>query len=60
MASLGDRLRTDEAGQDLIEYALIAGFIAVVCYLAIKATGESISDTWSGVRDAVADAAARI
>ncbi len=48
----------EEEGQDLIEYALIAGFISVLCYLAIQATGKSISDIWTKVQTAAAAAAA--
>jgi pilus assembly protein Flp/PilA len=51
------RIVREEEGQDLIEYALIAGFISVVCYTAIKLTGESVSDIWDTVQTAVADAA---
>jgi Flp pilus assembly pilin Flp len=47
------RLVSDEDGQDLIEYGLIAGFISVVCYLAIIATGKSISTLWTTIRDKV-------
>jgi Flp pilus assembly pilin Flp len=51
------RLVTEEEGQDLIEYALIAGFISVICYLVIQATGQSVSKIWDKVKTAV-DAAA--
>jgi Flp pilus assembly pilin Flp len=47
------RVVSDEDGQDLIEYGLIAGFISVVCYLAIVATGKSISTLWTSIRDKV-------
>ena len=50
------RLMTDENGQDLIEYGLVAGFVSLICYLAIKATGESVSTLWSVVETKVADA----
>jgi Flp pilus assembly pilin Flp len=51
------RIVRDEDGQDLIEYALIAGFISVLCYLAIQLTGQSISDIWDTVESAAAAAA---
>jgi Flp pilus assembly pilin Flp len=50
------RIVRDEEGQDLIEYALIAGFISVICYLAIQATGQSISGVWDTVKTAAAAA----
>jgi pilus assembly protein Flp/PilA len=51
------RIVREEEGQDLIEYALIAGFISVICYLVIQATGQSVSAIWDKVEEAV-DAAA--
>jgi len=53
-------LKSDEDGQDLIEYGLITGFISLLCYVAIKATGQSVSDLWSNVVSKAADAAARM
>jgi Flp pilus assembly pilin Flp len=53
-------LKSNEEGQDLIEYGLIAGFISVVCYLAIAAAGESISALWSDIVAKAVDAAARM
>ncbi len=43
----------DDEGQDLVEYALIAGLVSVICYLAIKAAGQSISGVWSTVNSAM-------
>jgi Flp pilus assembly pilin Flp len=54
---LFNRIVREEEGQDLIEYALIAGFISVICYIAIQATGQSVSSIWDKVQTAV-DAAA--
>jgi Flp pilus assembly pilin Flp len=51
-------LVSNEEGQDLIEYGLIAGFISVVCYLAIQASGQSISALWDVIQTKVSDAAA--
>lgn len=53
---LVNRIVREEEGQDLIEYALIAGFISVICYLAIQATGTSISGVWDDVSTAAAAA----
>jgi Flp pilus assembly pilin Flp len=52
------RIVREEEGQDLIEYALIAGFISVICYLVIQATGQSVSSIWDKVQAAVDAAAA--
>ncbi len=51
------RMWRDDDGQDLVEYALIAGLISVVCYLAIEAAGTSISTVWSNVATAMGKAA---
>ena len=41
-------LRNDE-GQDLIEYALLAGLIALVAVVAITQVGTSVNKIWEGV-----------
>jgi Flp pilus assembly pilin Flp len=33
----------DEQGQDLIEYALLAGLISIVCIAAIQGAGQKVS-----------------
>ncbi len=43
MSNLFRRLVREEEGQDLIEYALLAGLISIVCILAITATGTSLT-----------------
>ena len=45
MASLITRMRAlahDEEGQDLIEYALLAGLISLVVVAAVTAAGEDV------------------
>ncbi len=42
-------LIVDERGQDLIEYALMAGFVSTVCFVAIKHTGRHIGDVWEDI-----------
>jgi pilus assembly protein Flp/PilA len=49
-------LWSDDSGQDMIEYALIAGLISVVAYLAISATGTSINNLWSTINSDVTQA----
>ena len=39
------RALREESGQDLIEYALLAGFISLVAVAAITSIG-SVVDTW--------------
>jgi pilus assembly protein Flp/PilA len=46
-----------EEGQDLIEYALIVGLLALAAVVAMTALGGSISDMWTAVSTAVGDAA---
>ncbi len=42
------RMRNDE-GQDLIEYALIAGLIALVCVVALTAAGGEVNTIWGNI-----------
>jgi Flp pilus assembly pilin Flp len=60
MASILLRLRTDEDGQDVVEYALLLGFIAVVCVLNIQQTGNAVRSVWDMLATNLADAAAKI
>jgi pilus assembly protein Flp/PilA len=39
----------DDAGQDVVEYALIAGLVSIVAYLAITGTGSTVNNIWSAV-----------
>ena len=52
-----DRLRRDCAGQDLIEYALMAGFVAVSAGALLPSIATSISSIFSAVGSVVALAA---
>lgn len=45
-----------EEGQDLIEYALIAGLLALAAVAALTALGGSIQSMWEALSDAVASA----
>ena len=42
-------LVTDDAGQDLLEYALLVGLIALVAVVAVTATGTSVSDIFTDI-----------
>ena len=49
-----------EEGQDLVEYALLMGLIALVCVAAITAGGKSVSTIWVAIQAALATAAAAV
>lgn len=36
------RLLRDTRGQDLVEYAMLAGFVSLVCVLAVTGVGASV------------------
>jgi pilus assembly protein Flp/PilA len=42
-------LMRDEQGQDLIEYALLAGLISIICVAAITTAGSKVSALWDKV-----------
>jgi len=43
------RLARDEEGQDLIEYALLAAFIALVCISAAQALGITLKGIFGDI-----------
>ena len=45
----------DDEGQDLIEYALLAGLIALVSVLAITNAGTQVNAIWTGIQGALED-----
>jgi len=46
----------DEQGQDLVEYALLIGLIALVCVAALSVAGTEVSTVWSKITDALTSA----
>jgi pilus assembly protein Flp/PilA len=46
-------LMRDEQGQDLIEYALLAGLISILCVAAIQTAGSKVSSLFSSVSVAI-------
>ena len=56
MKSLFNRFVREEKGQDLIEYALLAGFISLAAVGAITAVGTELNDLYEAVEDQVVDA----
>ena len=53
------RLARDERGQDMVEYALLAGFIAVAAGALLPGISDSISTIFSKMASIVANAAAQ-
>ena len=49
-------LIADTRGQDLIEYALLAGYISLVAVAAITQVGQGVSAAYANVAEVVADA----
>jgi Flp pilus assembly pilin Flp len=42
-----DEFRAEECGQDMVEYALLAALIAVVCIAALQAFSGAITSIWT-------------
>jgi Flp pilus assembly pilin Flp len=49
MGAMFSRLMRDEAGQDLIEYALLAAFVALGSVLALQTLGPAIKGLFDTV-----------
>jgi len=49
MKPLFTRFVREEAGQDLIEYALLAGFISLVAVAAITAVGTGVNRVYQNI-----------
>lgn len=47
---------TEDEGQDMVEYGLLAAFIAVVAITAIQALGNQIATVFQGIKDKLASA----
>ena len=57
MKNLIARFVRDEQGQDLIEYALLAGFISLAVVTAVTTVGTSLDTLYNKVDLKVKDAA---
>jgi pilus assembly protein Flp/PilA len=57
MKNLIARFVRDEQGQDLIEYALLAGFISLAVVTAVTNVGTSLNTLYGTVQSQVDDAA---
>jgi pilus assembly protein Flp/PilA len=53
LKNLFNRFVNEEAGQDLIEYALLAGLISIVCVVAIQAAGTKVSTLFKNVSTSI-------
>ncbi len=49
MRKLFTRLVREESGQDLIEYALLAGFISLVAVVAITSVGQGVNQVYGNL-----------
>jgi len=49
MRTVFQNLAWNEEGQDLIEYALLAGFISLVAVLAITNVGIGVNNVYNGI-----------
>jgi len=43
-----DRLVRNDAGQDLLEYGLVAVLIAIAALIAVKSVGDTLNTLWWG------------
>lgn len=55
MKALLKRFVREEKGQDLIEYALLAGFISLVAVIAITAVGVGVNGVYGNIDSQVAN-----
>jgi Flp pilus assembly pilin Flp len=54
MKRLLKRFICEEDGQDLIEYALLAGFISLVAVVAITQVGQGVNGVYTNINGQVA------
>ena len=47
--TFAQRLLVEEDGQDLIEYALLAGLVSLVAVTAVLNVGTGVNGIWVGV-----------
>ena len=53
MKGLFVRFVREDAGQDLIEYAMLATVIALAVYTAAQSAGTAITDWYNGLHDKI-------
>jgi pilus assembly protein Flp/PilA len=52
MKNLMKRLFVEEQGQDVIEYALLAGAISIIAIPTVPAIGTTVNNLYIEIRDA--------
>ena len=50
------RFLIEDDGQDMVEYGLLAAFIAVAAIIAIQALGDQISTVFENIKTKLAEA----
>ena len=53
MRTLFRRFVREDAGQDLIEYALLAAFLSIASLLILDPLGKAIANVFTRVKDAL-------
>ena len=53
MVTWMNRFVRDEAGQDLVEYAMLLAFIALIAIVGVKTLGTTVNDFFSNVATAL-------
>ena len=56
MKRLRESMRHD-AGQDLLEYALLVALIAIVCYGAVQTSGQNVNSLYVSIANMMTNAA---
>jgi len=60
MKNLIARFVREDAGQDLIEYALLGSFVALAAYAGANFLGTNLNTWYTGIGSAVGKAGAKI
>ena len=60
MKNLISRFVREEAGQDLIEYALLGSFVSLAAYAGADLLGGNLNSWYNSVGEAVSSAAANV
>ncbi len=53
MTELLRRMWTDDQGQDLVEYALIAVLVSLAVFVALQAVGTQLNVVWGKITTAL-------
>jgi pilus assembly protein Flp/PilA len=58
MKNLFNRFVREDAGQDIIEYALLAAFISILAWGILVTIGQDVTEIYTGINTVTTDAAA--